>query len=248
MTVTIDHLSASQAGMWLRCPRQYSFRYWDGIKIPPSGALVLGSSYHKALEINYSQKIETKTDMPVDSVLDAFSDDWEKRLEDEESISWEGAIIGQMKDQAAGLIQAYQVEIAPTIYPTMVEHRCEAVVGGVPFVGIIDLVEGQHIVDHKTAAKSWTQDKLDSDIQATAYAFLMPSLSEINFHIAVKTIKPKIQILSTQRGAGDVLWWCQLVSQVIMQIQHGVAPPNPTGWHCSPTMCGYWQLCHKMLN
>ena len=72
------HLSVTQLKMYLRCPLQYKYRYIHGLRIPPTGAITLGKSIHSALEENYSQKIETHQDLPLDHVTDFFSDTWDR--------------------------------------------------------------------------------------------------------------------------------------------------------------------------
>jgi len=55
----------------------------------------------------------------------------------------------------------------------VVEHRFEIVLGGVPFVGFIDVLCADRVIDHKTTSDlRWakTRDDLLSDPQATLYA------------------------------------------------------------------------------
>ena len=75
------HLSFTQINMFLRCARQYEFRYIKGLRRPPSGALILGKSWHKAVELNYSQKIQTEKDLPIEDVQDCFSDAFEEAFD-----------------------------------------------------------------------------------------------------------------------------------------------------------------------
>jgi len=62
------YLSFSQLSMFLRCPRQYEFRYIHGLKIPPSGAMVQSKVRHQTLEQNYRQKIQSSKDLRVEQV------------------------------------------------------------------------------------------------------------------------------------------------------------------------------------
>ena len=75
------HLSATQLNMFLRCPRQYEFRYIKGFKIPPSGAMVQSRVWHETLEANYKQKVQSDKDLPLsDMVAIGETFDGEKSL------------------------------------------------------------------------------------------------------------------------------------------------------------------------
>lgn len=240
-----DHLSHTQIGMWLRCPRQWYYRYIEGLKIPPPGAIILGSSYHIALAVNFIQKIETEVDMPTDDVLDAYSDSFDKRVCEENIIDWEDQNPGVVKDQGAGLVKIYQKEQAPKVIPIEVEQEYKATIANTELVGIIDLIKNDFVVaDHKTSVRAYNQDDVDRDIQATCYAFLLGIPIDFEFHVAVKTKQPKIQIVQTSRTQKDIAWWVDMVTDISKLMKTGIAPPNPNGWHCSPKFCGYWQICH----
>src|ERR1039457_5494706 len=115
------HLSVSQIKMYLRCPLQYRYRYIDGIKIPPTGSLLLGKSNHSALEGNYRQKIESKQDLPMEQVSDMFADSWESQVK--ETVFQEDEKSGETKDDGVNLIIAYHNQVAPSIQPKLVEKE-----------------------------------------------------------------------------------------------------------------------------
>lgn len=246
--VELDHVSHSQITMWLRCPRSWEFRYVKGLKTPPSGALILGHSYHKALEVNYSQKVETGEDLSLTHVLDAFSDAWSDRMVKESEILWEGRRPGAMKDQGIDIVNRYHTEVAPTIQPVVVEGWYEKIISGTKFVGSVDLVDDQdERIDHKTAAQAYNQGDVDKDLQASAHAFALARPGVHAFHVAVKTKIPRIQIIKTTRTTDDILWWLDLARAVITSMKTGIAPPNPIGWHCSPRFCGYYSMCRPTV-
>lgn len=64
------YISASQISIFLDCPLKYKKIYSeDVVKMPPNLYILFGSAIHHALEINYKQKITSRTDIPV---LDAI--------------------------------------------------------------------------------------------------------------------------------------------------------------------------------
>lgn len=243
----LDHVSYSQIGMWNRCPKSWYYRYVEGLKVAPAGAMIEGSCYHKALETNFKQKITTMEDLPVDHCADAFSDAWEERLREEERIEWEDKDPGELKDEGIWLVRTYIKEAAPDIQPAEVEQVYVKKISGVKTVGVIDLVDTtKHIIDHKTAAKKYTQSDVDKDDQITTYAFMKSSGALAQVHVAVKptkTLPPRIQILKTYRTLEDIKWWLEMVEGIIAQMQSGIAPPRSNGWWCSPRFCGYFSRC-----
>lgn len=244
----LDHISHSQIEMYLRCPRQWMYRYVQGLKIPPSGALIEGSCYHKALEGNFRQKVASLEDLPLSHCLDLFSDAWELRLEEEETIDWGNFSPGAIKDQGIGLVREYRESVSPLVLPVKVEEPYVSEIAGVKFVSFVDLEDAHGvIIDHKTSSKAYTQDDVDKSLQASAEAFVLNKAIVFHNHIAIKTRMPKIQIVKTVRMRADIEWYVDMVARIIVQMKTGVAPPRPTGWWCSERFCGYWNLCRGEL-
>ena len=246
----LDHTSYSQINMWQRCPRQWYYRCVKGLKVPPSGALIEGSCYHTALEANFKQKIVTMEDLPVEQCLDAFSDAWEARLQQEE-IEWEDKKPGQLKDEGIKLVGAYIDTTAPQVQPIEVEKPYVREVAGVKVVSVIDLIdEDSRIIDHKTSSKAYSQDSVDKDDQLTTYAYMRNRAALCQIHVAVKPgvrTPARIQVLKTYRTGAHMEWWHQMVTEILKQMKTGVAPPRPTGWWCSPRFCGFYSRCRGML-
>lgn len=244
----LDHVSHSQLSMWDRCARQWEYRYVKGLKIAPSGALVLGGSYHKALEVNFRQKIRTLEDLPIDVCLDAFSDDWEKRLVEEVGIEWGSDRPGKVKDLGVGLVAEYMNTTSFAVQPIRVEETFVKTIAGVRFVLRMDLQDiNKIVVDHKTSARAYNQGDVDKDPQASATAFALGRPIVYYNHIALKTKVPRIQIIRTYRLAEDIEWWLEKATLNIAQMRTGIAPPRTDGWHCSPSYCGFWELCRGEL-
>lgn len=245
----LDHVSHSQISMWKRCPKQWEYRYVEGIKIPPSGALVLGSSYHETLELNFKQKMHTQKDLDLADFYDVFSTSWDTRIHEEEEIAWQDNERPHiLKDVGTHLVGAYRKEVSPAVQPTSVENCMVTDIGGTKFVYIMDLIDTNEIViDHKTSGKAYSQADVDKDIQASAAAFMLKRPILFQNHIAVKTSSPYIQIINSIRTDADIDWWLNMAKGIIAHMKTGIAPPNPDGWHCSPNYCGYWNMCRGGL-
>ena len=249
----LDHISHSQINMWLRCPKQWEYRYVYGLKSPPSGPLIIGSAYHSALEGNFRQKISSMKDLPLSDCLDLYSDAWEDRLLEEEVI-WEDLEPSECKDQGIGLVQEYMVSTSPSVQPAEVEKTCYSEVAGVKFVCRVDMVDTQRaVIDHKTSSKAYTQDDVDYDIQASAEAFALGRPIVFYNHVAIKTRTPRIQIVKAYRLLADIDWWVDMATKVVLQMESGIAPPRAVdafgkkGYWCNERFCGYYERCRGEL-
>lgn len=252
--MTLDHISHSQINMWLRCPKQWEYRYVYQLKIPPSGALIVGSAYHSALEGNFIQKVESRKDLPLNDCLDLFSDAWEDRLLEEELVIWEQLGPGESKDQGAGLVEEYIASTSPSVQPAQVERTIYSEVAGVKFICRIDVENDQRaVIDHKTSARPYSQDDVDGDIQASAEAFALGRPIVFYNHIALKLRVPRIQVVKSYRMRADIDWWVDMATKVVLQMESGIAPPRSvdafgkSGYWCSERFCGYFERCRGEL-
>lgn len=250
----INHVSHSQLSMWLRCPRQWEYRYVKGIKLAPSGALVEGGCYHDTLEFNFKQKIKTGNDYSVDDWEGIFSTFWDKRLSEEE-VDWEGQSPDNLKMEGIGLVREYATSVAPTIQPVKVEETYYSNVAGVTFICRIDLeTDTGLIIDHKTSSRKYGQIDVDYDMQASAEAFALNKPITFENHVALKFNVPIIQIIRSLRTTEDINWWLGMASRVVIQMRTGVAPPRcvdafgKAGWWCSVRFCGNYEDCRGGLS
>lgn len=246
------HLSFTQLSMFLRCPRQYEFRYLEGLKIPPSGAMVLGRSWHETLEHNFRQKIDSDRDLGLREMQEFFAAQFDAALANEEVTFEADERAGQLKDQGAAIVAVHHQAIAPNVRPRLVEERFAVDLGAdFPFdlVGVWDLIERDGtIVDNKTFARTPRQEDVDKDLQFTAYALGYRATRDeiepgMRMDAIVKNKNPKAVQVHTQRTNEDCRWLLRLIEQVGEAIESGIFYPNPNGWHCSRRYCGYWTRC-----
>lgn len=251
------HLSFTQLNMFLRCPRQYEFRYIRGIKAPPSGAMVQSRVWHQTVERNYRQKIESDRDLALGEMQEFFAAQFDAALGSEEIAFEPDEKPGKLKDQGTAIVAAHHKTIAPAVHPLLVEERFTVDLGeDFPFdlVGVWDLVERDGtIVDNKAYGKAPRQEDLDKDLQFTAYALGYRTTHGraepgLRMDAIVKTLNPRVVQLHTRRTNDDCLWLLGLIEEVGKVIDSGIFYPNPNGWHCSPRFCGYWGLCMGSKN
>lgn len=243
-----DYLSPSQINMYIRCPLSYYFRYVEGIKLPPSGAMTYGSSIHKAIEYNYSQKVESHTDRPIGEMQEVFAAEFDSRRD---NTDWQGDNPDELKDHGVKAIEVYQEEIGVHTQPVMVEQEVSVPVGGITLKGFIDLVDDKRRVrDLKTTSKTPSSIGMQYSIQLTAYSYAysktygqLPAAVGLDFLVKNKT--PKCVQLSLEFGELAHARFERLVETVVKCIRNGLFYPNPNNYLCSPKQCGYFEMCMK---
>jgi putative RecB family exonuclease len=107
-------------------------------------------------------------------------------------------------------------------------------------VGALDLVIGdgdKHIVvEHKTAAKKWSQDQVQHDIQLSAYRLVAGKLGlgdvGLRLQVLTKTKKPAMVIENTERGDKDIQDFLATVVGVLRAVDAGCFYPMRS------SMCG----------
>ena len=250
-------LSYTQINMFLRCPRQYEYRYVHGLKVPPTGAMVQSRVWHQTVELNYRQKIHSDRDLPLGEMQEFFAAQFGAALAKEEVAFELGEKPGTLKDQGTAIVAAHHKAIAPEVRPFLVEQPFTVALGeDFPFdlVGVWDLVERDGtVVDNKAYRKTPYQEDLDKDLQFTIYALgFRATRGEIETGLRmdaiVKRKNPKVVQLHTRRTNSDCRWVLGLIEQVGKAITSGIFYPNPNGRHCTPRFCGYWSRCMERNN
>ncbi|MDH4178914.1 MAG: PD-(D/E)XK nuclease family protein [Armatimonadota bacterium] len=262
MTLTATNekrISYTQLNMFLRCGEQYRRRYIEGEIIPPSGSLVRGRTCHAAEEKNFRQKIQSKQDLPLAEVLDAFSTAWEEEkysiafTEEELEGQTPTAALGTWKDSGVALLTVYQEQIAPLARPTHVEQGFTVNFQGgyPPLIGYLDRIDDHTIIaDVKHVAKSPSQGAIDSDMQMTVYdlgfrtAFgRTPTALVRECAVATKTPKTVVQRCEARSPQAINHLLCR-IEAFLDAMQKGVFLPADNGhWCCSPKWCGYYHSC-----
>ncbi len=113
-------LSFTQINTYLRCPRQYHYRYVLGIRTLPSGSMVQSRVWHETVERNYRQKITNHEDLPLE--LQAFyAERFDEALKLEDVAFDAAESAGALKDEGLAIVAAHHREIAPAVQPLFVE-------------------------------------------------------------------------------------------------------------------------------
>ena len=248
----VDHLSYSSITTYLSCPRSWAFKYIEKAPTYATPELVTGTAVHNVIEAYLGQ---TGVRQPLTSLWGAA---WAKSIE-RGPVVWGADSPEQHSNDGLRLIANEQVEYGiNTITPLMleagpaIEQKVELRVPGVPIpiIGYIDIQTADEVPgDIKTSARSWTQDRAQSETQSLFYLAALNQAGrtvpgwKFRHYVIVKTKTPQWQVFEHSHKPGEVFWLFGLIASVWKGIEAGAFPENPTGWKCSPQYCDFWSKC-----
>lgn len=242
-------MSFSSISTYLRCPMQYYYRYILGKKIPPSGAMYLGSQWHGGpVETNYRQKINTKKDIKIELMKEIFIDGYDKGCKSKE-VAFEKDEKKRLRAIGLDITVLYGKEMCPRIMPTHVEERFTLTIAGVEMVGYWDLLDKKGFIrDNKSKAKTPSEDEVNKNLQFSIYSYGYRKIFKkkekgMAMDCAIKTKVPKAVTIHTTRNNKDMEDVEKIVKGVTKAIQSEIFYPCRDGWSCSEKWCGYWGLC-----
>jgi len=244
--IELDHLSASSIRMYLRCPRQWWYRYVLGMRVPPDGGLISGIAFHNAAETCLTEKIETGENKTADEAREFARDEAVKGLED--AVLLEDQSGGGVVDKAVRLTGAWAENVLPDAQPAEVEKSWELDLGDIIVVGRIDMVaDDGHVVDWKTTSKAPPKpEALAANPQTGLYSAATGSSTVEYVHVVDSKSKgPYIAPVTVDE---DLVTRSRNLSQelavdVAGACKSGSFPRNTEGWHCSARWCGYYSRC-----
>lgn len=248
MAILPEFLNQTQVGMLLRCQQQWWFWKTLGPK-PPKAALTYGSAFHDGIGWDYASTLVLGQHQPVKEVIEVAVFGLENR---KDATEWDTPFV-EAKDHLPKMVEVFHAEVAMHVQPAAVEEKIELRFEGQSwrFRGYVDLREQDGtLVDTKTAARSWAEDRPQTELQPLFYSLAEPDQpSRFRFDIAVKSKQPKVQRLErvvTPEQKQGALALLAGAKSVMDSIQSGLAPALPTGYGgnlCSQRWCGYWHEC-----
>ena len=235
--------SVSQIQTYLGCPLKYRFQYLDQLpKAFRPAALAFGGSVHSAVEWFNRVRMAGGTP-PLEEILRVFEADWfAQNLDPLEFNS------GESKDALAAkartMLSVY-LESESGCRPVAVEEPFSLEIAdpqtgeclGVPFRGIVDLVEEDGtLVDLKTAARATSQEDVERHLQLSTYALAVflrtGEIPKLRLDVLLKSSRPRLERLTTSRTVEELAWTARLIQRAVEAIEDGHFFPNPS-WRCS---------------
>lgn len=264
-TIEKPHVSASQLITFGKCGEAFRRRYVCGDKIPPTLAQTRGKSIHAAAEMEFRQKITSRTDLPASQVVDRAVAEFDGSvvLEDlmlttEEQLRGKRVVVGEERDRVARLTEVFAERVAPSYQPEAVEVRQRIVIPKAPrdIVGVVDFIGNlivapteRGITDYKTTTKASPQSRWDTDPGLSVYALIYRAKygeppKFLNVEELIDGATPRVKQSTTTRARPDFEALVARLNAVLQALTQGVFPPAPlSAWWCSPGHCGYWSSC-----
>lgn len=250
MTYELDHLSPSSMSMFLRCSLQWYFRYVEGIKSPPSGALLVGGSVHEAQAARLTARLNQEQELSDADTVDLAVMSFEKRMDAEEVALNEGETEAALRDETAALTATLTADVLPDIKApdlVAVESRRDLQIEGrdVALTVIPDVEELLRIRDLKVAKRA--PDPTE-ELQPAAYAYAVAQETgaiPLFQYDVIKKLKTgaKVDRVEYQPTAADIAFFWRVFDGITDAIAAGAFVPRPVGWHCTERFCGYWKIC-----
>lgn len=258
-----EHLSFSQINQWLGCQTQYwKQRVEEQEPIDTSSNLVLGTSYHAAIEMHYRAKINGEKPVTLEEMLDVF----EQLILEEEAktfINWGRSNRDSEVRKAEGVFKAF-LDGQQESEVVAVEEMFKLELNGLPpIIGRVDLIEKDAdgtiiLVDFKTSATKPSQSNdphvpndIDASHQMTLYqmwaktAFPDSTIGLRMDYLIKSSRSPSYLRLSTTRSERDEQKLTDLLRRIWGQIQMakaGVIEVVPQrSFRCNG--CGYRNTC-----
>jgi len=251
-------ISYSQYNMYLTCGIKYAKKYIENIPYLSAPVLVGGKAVHKGIEINYAQKIVSKTDLPVSDLKDAVADEIERGFSEElyltsdEKTVGKEKLRGQWKDLAVSGVEVYHRDISPHVIPIGVEKEFRLQWGDHILHGYMDVVDEKRLVrDAKTSKKSPVGTVAEKSQQLTMYTIAhkalygtLPEKLTLDYVILANG-RSRTVVYETKRAEEDMRKFLMRLKRVISGIQAGVFLPPGEAWACD--YCQYSDDCAERL-
>lgn len=255
-----DHISYTQISTYLACPLKYNFQYVEQAAWPfkPEG-LVFGSAIHQALEHYYLGRKESR-DVPIPELVAIYDAAWEKESSENTVLFKNGNTAEKLLQSAEAMLKAFKEGVQPGEVIAVEQPFSVDMVDpesgeslGVPLAGRIDLVERLEnqsiaVVDQKTAARAYDKDKVEQDLQLTAYSYVMArqghTLDELQlrFDVLLKNGSYKLLSYKTSRSMEDLKRFYKTARSVLRAVQAQAFYPVRS-WMC--TDCPFADKCSK---
>lgn len=148
------HLSPSSAAMFKQCPLRWKFRYRDHLPDPAGPAALVGTLAHRILELLLNEAPANRT---PDRAKELASAAWPEFSisADYVGLELDGAAQRRFKWQVWQAVTGlWLLEDPASVQVEATEQRVETMLGGVPFLGVVDRVDreadGIVVTDYKS--------------------------------------------------------------------------------------------------
>lgn len=255
-------LHPSGLSLMNRCGVAFEFRYIQGLKLPPSIAMVTGSAVDRAATAAIRHKIE-KGRYPRGKDL----------IEQADSALTDGGLFAQVDqfeyaaaggrdialEETRAKVRAYAAVLPEVV--RRIKNPIDAQWGWaikdpgmrVELAGTADVVEagqapGELVVSDLKVSK--IAPNPHTSLQLSMYALAAHVVRKATWPVGVrldvikKLKEPVLARLKSERKQGDMLHVIERVRDAARRMETGSFAPAPLdSWWCSDKWCGYWERC-----
>ncbi|MDR3195369.1 MAG: PD-(D/E)XK nuclease family protein [Endomicrobium sp.] len=168
-------ISYSRVNAYLFCPYKYKLVYLDNFHVPVNSDITFGHIIHKTLEQFHGGR-----DWSRDVLFEFYDKSWKNDgFKDPQQIF-------EYYRRGNQILENYYASFCETKSEVLyVEKSFDANIGKYKFVGIIDRIDKHtdgtyEIMDYKTHAQIWKQERVDKDLQLTFYAYACKNVLGFN--------------------------------------------------------------------
>lgn len=216
-----DAGSFSRLSCWLNCPRKYQFEYIEEAPAECTPAsLLLGSAIHEAVEgfMDSLKKVAPLSSEEVSGVFHRAVNDSAALAEEQGTpVEFSSGGLAELLAKGDAMLAEFlaKVDRAVQVVGTEVAFEFELEPGR-RFRGYIDLILRQGngrlmVVDLKTSSTTYSQDRIEFDLQPTLYIaaaeWLFDAESRVDFEywLLTKTKSPSFKIIPVHRVSTTAL-------------------------------------------
>jgi len=198
--------------------------------------------------------------VPVPEMMAIFDASWEKEESENQIRFKNGNTAEKLHRTAKAMLTTFKGTVKPSeVLAVEKPFNVELVDPGtseslgVPLIGRIDLIERLEngaiaVVDQKTAARAYDNDRVENDLQLTAYAYVMAREGHdldnvsLRFDVLMKNGSCKLLSYKTSRTLDDLKRLYKIAKSVIRGVEAGAFYPTRS-WMCND--CPFAENCVK---
>ena len=254
----LPHWSFSGLNSYLNiCSLQWAFKYH--YKLTPESVsinLLFGSAFHRTaswIALMRKQNIYPSAEESRDVFTEFFT--LELRSVDAEKLESTVEELETLGQKGRKMIECFNSKwMEDNIIAVGKEFSVLLPGTSIPLIGEIDLIvkdeEGRSVlIDWKTSARKWPENKADKDLQATCFMYAYEQMdsdynasdSVFRYDVLSKTKEPTYNQYETTRNKNNFIKLGQLVQIVERAVKNEIFLPNETGFYCNS--CQYKSAC-----
>jgi len=262
------HWSYSSLSSFLSCSLKWAFGYVYGAERESTDpSLPFGIAFHAAASL-FALNKQSGKELSDAEGQDAFSEWLKLELSTAENLRLEdGESLDTLNELGRNMLSILIAAWSPTqrvlsvarAFKVPILNANGELASELPLIGEVDMevLEGGEsvVVDWKTAARKWPEDKAGKDLQATCFLYAKHAVEGdgrkwlFRFDVVTKAKTPSLESHYTIRGKNDFKRLARLVEAVERAVRAEAFLPNEGGFLCGS--CSYARACkewHRKIN